>query len=150
MSLIVEKQKWCLAIQTSRITGLGIQVFGVKNIKYSYQLSIYLWYIKYKQWFAVKFIPNTPTPSGTLGPPHIGGCLKRGGVQSFCLVKSTFINFPDFYFYWLLGNFCLIYRGGGVYSVEPQKSQILVLNREGVFGINFTVYIFYVFFFTFS
>ena len=140
MSLIVEKQKWCLAIRTSRITGLGIQVFGVKNIKYSYQLSIYLWYIKYKQWF----IPNTPTPPGTLGPPQLGGCVKRGGVQSFCPVKSTFINFSRFFFTDCWEIFVL--SRGGVYSVAPQKSQILVLNREGVFGINFTVYIFYVFF----
>ena len=87
-----------------------------------------------------------PHPPGTLGPPQLGGCLKRGGVQSFCLVKSTFINFSRFLFLLTAGKFLSYLGGDGVYSVEPQKSQILVLNREGVFGINFTVYIFYVFF----
>ena len=86
-----------------------------------------------------------PHPPGTLGPPQLGGCLKRGGVQSLYPVKPTFINFSRFFFTDCWEIFVLSRGGDGVYSVEPQKSQILVLNREGVFGINFTVYIFYVF-----
>ena len=83
-----------------------------------------------------------------LGPPQLGGCLKRGGVQSFCPIKSTFIHFSRFFFTDCWEIFVLS-GGVGVYSMEPQKSKILVLNREGVLYKLYGIHILR-FFFTFS
>ena len=79
-----------------------------------------------------------------LGPPQLGGCLKRGGVQSFCPIKSTFIHFSRF-FLLTAGKF-LSYLGGWVFIAWNPKNLRFWSWIGRVFCINFTVYIFYVFF----
>ena len=92
-----------------------------------------------------------PHPPWHVGTPSIRGVFKAWWSSVFLPRKIHFHKFFPIFISTDCWEIFVLSTGGegGVYSVEPQKSQILVLNREGVFGINFTVYIFYVFFYIF-